>query len=57
MNVKVAIELIIYFPKHRNLDISRIDTNSWMTVFGEVYRRIYGQKFSFTSTRERSRKT
>ena len=25
--------------------------------FGEVYRRIYGRKFSFTATRERSRKT
>ena len=24
--------------------------------FGEVYRRIYGRKFSFTATRERSRK-
>ena len=26
-------------------------------LFGEVYRRIYGRKFSFTATRERSRKT
>ena len=25
--------------------------------FGEVYRRIYGRKFSFTATRKRSRKT
>ena len=25
--------------------------------FGEVYRRIYGRKFSFTATREGSRKT
>ena len=25
--------------------------------FGEVYRRIYGRKFSFMATRERSRKT
>ena len=25
--------------------------------FGKVYRRIYGRKFSFTATRERSRKT
>ena len=26
-------------------------------LFGEVYRRIYGRKFSFTAMRERSRKT
>ena len=25
--------------------------------FGEVYQRIYGRKFSFTATLERSRKT
>ena len=25
--------------------------------FGDVYRRIYGRKFSFTATRKRSRKT
>ena len=36
--------------------LASLDTSAWSFKLGEVYRRLYGRKLSFTATRERSRK-
>ena len=45
----------VFLPMVREHDLG--DYCIHFFSFGEVYRRIHGGKFSFTATRERSRKT
>ena len=55
---RVPSKYNVNFCLHQTECINNLGDNCILKFsFGEVYRRIYGQKFSFTVTLKRSRKT